>query len=211
MDPGPLLAKSNEVSPSNAANPYDYVGHIHNELLYAYYKTAHQPHGIVSVMERLDSIGSEHIDFVNLASNGYMAPDTAKVAFILEHQITCVAEIIALSGLSLKAKSTLSTFISSVLAFSTAEDDYAVIYSFIVAYEKDVQLDNNFDVRDKEVLLSLSSLARHSLYAKKKRPKKNMDPDWDVLISNIIGSTEGALESQATAIMYGLVAGIVEN
>lgn len=38
-----------------------------------------------------------------------------------------------------------------------------------------------------------------------------MDPDWDVLISNIIAATEGVSESQATAVMYGLVAGIVEN
>ena len=38
-----------------------------------------------------------------------------------------------------------------------------------------------------------------------------MDPDWDVLVSNIIGSVEGASENYATAVMYGLVLGILEN
>ena len=206
-----LRAKGIETLPANPANTYDYVGKLHNELLYTYYQSRRQPNDFASVMERLDSLAWNHLNFIRLAADGYSVPDTVKINSILERQITVATDVIALSKLSVSAKSSLSTFISSIYAFSTTEDDYEVIYSYLVAYESDVLHNVSYSITDKAVLLSLSSIARHSAYAKKKRPKKNMDPDWDVLVSNIIASTEGASESLATAVMYGLLAGIVEN
>lgn len=205
------LAKRNNQLPAHSANVYDHVGVLHNELLSSYYNTSQLPDNLRDIMNRLDSVAQEHEDFGNLAIHGYEAPDLVRVNYILTHQITCTTDVISKLDVSVDAKTSLSNFISAVLSFSTTEDDYGVIYAFIVEYELDVIRSVQFNTADKEVLLTLSSIARHSLYAKKKRPKKNMDPDWDVLISNIIASTEGVDSGAASAVMYGLAAGIAEN
>lgn len=197
--------------PANPANSYDYVGQLHNEILYSFYKQPPKKQNFISVMQRLDSIISKNDAFIDIAASGYTAPDSLKVNYILTHKIICATEVVARSGITLSAKSSLSNFISAVIALSVNEEDYEVIYSYIVSYESDVMLEPIFNTKDREVLLSVASVARYSTYAKRKRPKRNMDPDWDVLVSNIIGTVEGASENYATAVMYGLVLGILEN
>lgn len=206
-----LQARTPVDLPNNPANSFDYVGQLHNILLYSYYEQPPLIQNFSSVMKRLDSIALNSVEFNQFSSGAHILPDSMKVNSILTQKIVSATAIISRSGLSVPAKSSLSTFISSVLDFSLHEEDYEVVYSFIVDYELDVMHDSVFNTKDKEILLSISSIARHSSYVKKKRPKKNMDPDWDVLVSNIIGSVEGASENQATAIMYGLVSGILEN
>lgn len=197
--------------PANAANVYDVAGLLHNEILYSYSAEKKPRHGLAAVATCIDSLARASENFRPLMTVAYVSPDLEKIDFILSHKITCVSSIISSTDLSVSAKTSLSNFISAVLAFSDSQEDYALIYDFIIDYETDVIADVRFDSRDKEVLLTLSSVARYSTYAKKKRPKKNMDPDWDILISNIIASTEGSSYGAAEAIIYGLVAGIVEN
>ena len=205
------FARNNHLLPSHAANIYDHVGVMHNDLLYSYYSSSRLPQNLGGILNRLDSIAQQHVDFGTLTAHGYEAPDLERVNYILTHKINCATDVLLQLDVSVDAKTSLSNFMSAVLSFSTTNDDYGVIYAFIVDYEIEVMHSVQFDTADKEVLLTFSSIARHSLYAKKKRPKKNMDPDWDVLISNIIASSEGLDSGAASAVMYGLVAGIAEN
>lgn len=197
--------------PANSANIYDVYGSIQYDLLLAYYQTEAQPVALLAIANRIDSIANSNSDFQGVKDAGYERPNLTRIEYILSTKITCATGIISGMPISIQAKSSLSNFVSAVLDFSNHEEDYAVIYDYIVSYESEVMKDSLLDSNDQKILLTVSSIARYATYAKKKRPKKNMDPDWDVLVSCILSSAEGANFGAAEAIVYGLVAGVAEN
>ncbi len=206
-----LAFKSNLSGPDHSANTYDNVGKIHNEILTAYFLGKNLPHTTNAIRHRVDSIANSNTAFILLTPHHYQYPESSKLHYILEQKITCATDIITGIDISISAKSSLSNFISAMFAYSNSHDEYPLIYDFIIDYETGIIDSKLYSDRDKEVLLVVTSIARHSMYAKKKRPKKNMDPDWDFLVGNIIASTEGARFGRKEAIILSLTAGIAEN
>lgn len=197
--------------PANTTNAFDFVGKMHNEILYAYYLIPGQPSDIAGIYARIDSIATNRLGLQNLGATSYRLPDFEKIDYIVTTEITSATDVISNSDLSPSAKMSLSNFVSAISAFSTSDDTYEVIYQFIIDYEAAVMADPDFDAQDRELILTVSSVARYSMYANRKRPKKNTDPDWDILVSNIIASVEGAGAGPDDAFVYGLVAGIIAN
>jgi len=97
------------------------------------------------------------------------------------------------------------------LSLCETEDDYEVIYNYIVAYETIVLKSTSFTESDKRVALITTSVARHSAYYRKKRPKKNKDPEWDLMVGNIIAATDGAATGIQESVMRALIVGIAQN
>ena len=124
---------------------------------------------------------------------------------------TCSSEIISNSLDTEVAKNSLSNFITTVLSLCETEDDYGVIYDYIVAYEATVLKSTSFTERDKQVVLTTTSVARHAAYYRKKRPKKNKDPEWDLMVGNIIAATDGASTGIQESVMRALIVGIAQN
>lgn len=54
-------------------------------------------------------------------------------------------------------------------------------------------------------------MARHSAYMARKKPKKNTDPDWTILVVNIVAAADGAENGMAKSVTEGLVGGITSN
>jgi hypothetical protein len=65
-------------------------------------------------------------------------------------------------------------------------------------------------LHDKQVLLSAAAVVRYVSYERKKRPKKNTDPDWDMMVWRIAGSA-GSLSDVQDAIFYSVICGVLEN
>lgn len=203
--------KSGDIMPINSDNPYDSAGQIHNELFESYYASENLPQSISAIASRVESIANDHSEFSGIKSIDYHTVSPERVQYIVSHSDTIVSEIIEGSDMTAAAKSSLDTFMNSLLLLSAKEDSGEVLYHFVVNYESGILTNPLLTERDKQIILTSSSIARHSTYLAKKRPKKNTDPDWDLLIGNIIGGTDGADYEKAEAITMALVTGIVQN
>jgi len=197
--------------PGYTANPYDEAGWIHNELFETYYESSNKPNSISGIITSVQAIADANPSFSKIKPEIYHAVSPERIHYLLEHKNTCVAEVIANSTLTTKGKSSLTNFINSLVVTFDHESSCDVLYAFVVNYEKTILEDAQLTARDKQIILTTTSIARHSSYLAKKKPKKNTDPDWNILIVNVISATEGAEYGLAESITKGLVAGIASN
>ena len=86
-----------------------------------------------------------------------------------------------------------------------------MLYDSIVAYEEAVYNGSSLTNHDKQTILITTSITRHGVYARKKKPKKDKDLEWQYMVGNIFAALDGADNNVEDAIMKGLVTGIVEN
>lgn len=198
--------------PMNSNNPYDNAGQLHDSLLQTYFSRESLPISLTGIITTATSIANENKGFQALF-NGKPYKFTAadRVAYIVSHHDTCQSEIIDSVLTSNSAKSSLTDFINSLLLICETQDDYAVIYKYVVTYEDTVLRDTQLSEYDKRVMLTTSSISRYAAYARKKKPKKNTDPEWRFMVGNISAAIEGARESTEEAVMRGFVTGVVEN
>src|SRR5690606_5308525 len=133
------------------------------------------------------------------------------VEYIIDHQSTCVFEIISDSNMSRNAKASLNEFTTSFISLFNHEQDDAILNQTLVAYERDVLESYLLTEADKEIILTSTSILRYTSYRAKKKPKKNTDPDWTILVGNIASSIEGSYYGPAEAVIRALVTGIAQN
>lgn len=115
--------------------------------------------------------------------------------------------------MSVEGKASIAIFIDSMLLLSKKEDDYASFYAFVCDYENSTTTDSQLTAEDKRIILTTTSIVRHSVHKpkKKKKPKKNTDMDWTIWIANAVGGTHGANTDMFDAILTAATAGIAQN
>jgi hypothetical protein len=205
------MNRSGDIYPVNSDNPYDYAGIIHNEILSAYYEGSNLPTDIPGIAEHVKKTAETNINFMYIKEP--LARDTQlpKIEYILSHPNTCVNDIIAQTGMSPYGKSSLNAFIVTAIILEQPDIEYSVLYDFVCKFEGDIIANPMLTESEKRTILITSSITRCSVYMKKKRPKKNTDPEWDMFIANRIGGTYGANYGSAEAIRTALTAGIAQN
>lgn len=206
----PYLGRPGDSLPFNSSNEFDLAGKIHNELLTLYYEQSPLPSTAAEIASSVESIATSNNAFALLRPPSYLPLTTGQVTK-MDGPHYGVSQIINDSGLSTPAKASLSDFVTTIEDYISANENYDTVYNYCVAYEATVTADPVLTAHDKEVILTTAAIARHSAHFRKKRPKKNTDPDWDWLTVNVIGSSEGAAYGTAEAITYGLAGGIVQN
>ncbi|WP_162127991.1 hypothetical protein [Flavobacterium phycosphaerae] len=206
-----LTNRTTNELPGYNANPYDEAGWVHNELFESYYESSSKPTSVSDIISRVQALADANPNFNSIKTATYRAVSAERINYILEHKNTCVADIIAASSLTSKGKVSLSSFVNSLIVTFDTESNCDVLYKFVTDYEKVVLEDSLLTARDKQLILTTTSIARHSTYLAKKKPKKNTDPDWTILIVHIAAALDGAEYGLAESITEGLVAGIVSN
>lgn len=197
--------------PENEVNPYDEAGLLYNELFDTYYTNGNLGGTVTQIITQVQSIADANSNFNLIKDFPYHNVSSTRVQYLLEHPTTCVNDVISASSMSTGGKTSLTTFINFFIPFLDAESDCDVIYQKLVAYENEVLLNATLTDTDKRIILTTTSVTRHLTYRANKKPKKNTDPDWTVLIGNIIASTEGAEYGSAEAATMALVTGIAQN
>lgn len=197
-------------SPVNASNPFDSAGHIHQQLLTAYFLEDQLPQSSSGIATKVVDLALADSSFVALGS-GYQFSALTRVEYIVLEGQACSHEVVTSTLNDSTAIASLKTFIATVFSMCDSETEFAPVYNYITAYEAGVLAHSNWLASDKEKMLISTSIARHAAYARKKKPKKNKDPDWDLLVSNVLAAVDGADVSMQEAIVRGLVAGIIEN
>jgi hypothetical protein len=197
--------------PGNDANPYDDVGWLYNELFDTYYTNENLGGTVSQIITKVQTIADGSKSFNSIKSSSYNDVSSVRVHYLLDHETTCVTDVISASSMTTVGKSSLTNFVNFFITFLSSENDCDVIYQEVVDYENEVLLNPSLTETDKRIILTTTSVARHSAYRATKKPKKNTDPDWTVLIGNIIASTEGAEYGSAEAATMALVTGIAQN
>lgn len=204
-------SRTANIMPFNGDNVHDLTGELYSELLSAYYENVNLPTSIVDITDLVEHTAAANSTFTALKTATYQPTDPNRVAYLYEHSATSIGEALEESGMSPAAQSSLKDFIRAVLEHIQEDELPVVIYEYIIAYEEKVIGDSQFSAKDKDILLTTTSITRHSAYFRKKRPKKNTDPDWDWLSLSIAAAAEGAGEGRAEAITMSLACGVVEN
>ncbi|WP_298152253.1 hypothetical protein [Flavobacterium sp.] len=197
--------------PANSDNAYDMAGKVYNEIFYSYYDGSSLPIGLTAIRDRVNLVSNLNPRFIACKGSLYRGVQLSKVQSILNNPLTCINDILIGTGMSIPARVSLSTFTTGILSLTAKTEDYATIYDSICNYEAAVLADPLLTAKDKKVILITTSIARHSIYCAKKKPKKNTDPDWTIFIGNIIGGTYGGDNDVAEAIETALVTGIAQN
>ncbi|WP_339887733.1 hypothetical protein [uncultured Flavobacterium sp.] len=200
-----------EGSPSNILNPYDIVGQLHSELFTTYYESDSSETSLEAVTDRVALLANQNSGFVSLSGSSYSFTLEARLAYVMQYGSCCSEGIIIKALESETAVISLTGFVNSVISLCNEENDFAAIYSFITLYEDEILASKNISEFDKKIILTTSSIVRFISYERKKRPKKNTDPEWDLMIGSIVGSIEGGSSSIEDAIVMSLICGVVEN
>lgn len=197
--------------PGNIENPYDEVGWVHNELFESYYASGSAPTTVAGIVAKVEALADANSNFRAIKTITYRSVSAERIQYILDHKATCVTDVISNSSLTADAKLSLTAFINSFLVTFQTESNCDVLYNYVATYEKGIVNNPTLTLRDKQIILITTSITRHTAYLAKKKPKKNTDPDWTVLIGHIVAAVDGAEYGLAESAIEGLVAGIAQN
>lgn len=188
--------------PFNYSNPYESMGVLHNEILNRYMELENPPQELANIALRVQLLMSEQQESIGIFQTNWI--DLSAIEAILENPETSLEDILNHSGLSLNAENSLYEFIDELLLMS--EEDFSEVFAFITAYESDVMNHVNLIAMEKEVILIVTSIVRHSIYFEKGRD----DGDWVTSVGNIAATIKGALSGDLNAVHYALITGLAQ-
>jgi hypothetical protein len=183
-----------ETPVGNKDNPYDDVGLKFRNFLSDYKVGAYNPTTYSEVYTIVQSLTGASSTFGTISTQDLLsacknAPDIALFT-ILEQ-----------STLSQTAKDTLSTVIGNYENWSHQPFDQT--YGEIAEIEANVLNSPTLSENDQRVILSVTSVARYSLYH-----SCCEDTDWEKSVGNIVAALAGSRISSNTAIQYALITSI---
>jgi hypothetical protein len=202
---------TNDELPINSSNSYEFVGQAYQDILHNYYSDSILPTLNDSIIEKVNWKASTHVLFEDFVVADYNLIPESRINYIVSDSNTALNSIVSNLSLPSKEKDNFRVFISTVLFKVDNDLDYVDIYNYVIAYESEIQKSDQLTSSEKEYVLTVTSIIRHSIYAKKRRPKKNTDLDWYWLTANFTGAIEGAQHGKNHAILAALKTGIIEN
>ncbi|KGO93662.1 hypothetical protein [Flavobacterium subsaxonicum] len=192
-----------DATPANTQNPYDFAGAAQNELLDLYLDGNYSYSSIEEVSEQVALLAIQHYTF-----GGQDTPPTIsqeQIAAILTNPSAALGAVATSPALSDTAAAAFSDFMVTLNAAQGAT--YEELYSLIISYEATVINNPAYSSTDKEVILTSTSIARYTIYYRKKRK----DRDWDTSVGNIVAGASGAEENTISAVAMAVVTGISIN
>ena len=207
----PFSKKLFEGIPMNVLNPYDRAGQLHSQLYTAYYEMDSLVTNCVTVSERVTLLANQNSNFIFSLGTPYSFTFGDRVSYVMQYGTCCYEELINNSIENENAANSLTSFVHSFISISQEEGEYASLYSFITLYEDEVLVDDTISTADKKIILTTTSILRFASYERKKKPKKNTDPDWDMMIWSIAGSVDGSSSSIEDAVVMSIICGVLEN
>lgn len=183
-----------EVSPNNPLNPYDSVGIRHNLILHQYLELDSLPSNLLHRIEVVKNLLNlpPNLSLDTIASN--------RINDWIENPESVYDSILANPGLSTSSKARLVDFFEWIEL--NIQNDSINHHAFILNYEDQI-LGEILNNSEREIILSVTSLARHSF-----RRKKRKDKDWEINVTNFVGGYHGILTNSENAILYSLCIGL---
>ncbi|MEH6680367.1 MAG: hypothetical protein V7724_07445 [Sediminicola sp.] len=195
------LQKVPSTAPWNNENAYDPIGRSYWEAL------SSSKHGgmVTGLGQKINGIASTSSERPNKKKLSPSHPSN-KYAIATIDSIQDLQSIITGSDLTLEVQDSLFDFAMDVLDIQY--DGYGTLYDFIIGYEAMVAAHTTFTERDKQVILTFSSLVRHAPYpgntTMSEDEDEEDDEDWDLSVGNIMQYIQIALDGTADGTEAGI-------
>lgn len=213
MSPSNGVSKLSKLYTSsvNLSNPYDVVGQAYYSLYDTYYSAKHDLSTVEAVVDTLTVMAVQDSVFVSLAPASYQFTAQTDVVAILSCDTICQDALLTTCFVSASTRNGFKAFLEDYVLLCEGSSDYSSIHNYVVAYENSILGDTLLSLPEKRLLMIATSIARHTAHAKKKKPKKNTDPEWTLLVTNLYGALDGGMRSDADAVIEALAVGILIN
>lgn len=202
-----LSARFDDVDHSayNSANPFDISGQLHSEFILSYEKLNLTEQSLPSIVSSTLALGMTNSRFNALSSSAYTFNELALLEQILTPNDSLVEITLDRVVKNKKLEHSFLDLLYELKQEFSNEESYESLYKKIITYESEINLDSSLGNSDKTVVLTTTSVLRHQLRRIKKRPKKNTDPDWDLMITTMGATLEGSTRSVQDAIILSLL------
>lgn len=171
------LKSAQVIAPENSSNQWDYIGKKYYEALKVYTNTNGFSNSSSEMSEKLIFL-RQYVKKENNTGKGLIPFTDEMVNAIMDDPENSLIAIISDSGLGSDAKSSLISFLQSLL--SQRHESFNFLYAFIVSYEE-IILDNTTLINDeKDTILIVASISRYSLYSEAERK----DRDWETSVGS---------------------------
>lgn len=189
---------------SIGTNLYDEVGELHNVLFDLYSSPANSPETIESIATEVNQLIS---NYTNLPQTTIPIDSlfSDKLEQFIHYPQQSLDTIVSQIGLSTLAKSKLLNLIEITSGATTTDINEALLE--VVAFEEQILSDTILSLGEKEIILTVSSIAKYSLYDNGDRK----DKDWDLSVGNIVATIYGAANSSQDALLFALTSKIYLN
>lgn len=180
-------------------NPYDYLGAVHNQILTTYLSNQQPNLNLKELQMTIHKIMQEY---------DLSAPST--FSFLEIQELINIPEsvwnsTISTSELSLTAISLLGTLRDTMIYWDFQNlEDTATDW---IDFENDILQDLNLTQEEKRIMLTLSTIIKHSVEYKKGRD----DKDWDISVGNFSGALKGAITNSDSAIALAIIVGLLNQ
>lgn len=172
--------------PTNTDNPYDSDGRMYYEL----FKNHNASDGLQDASSSVSSLVATKTTFNKMQKKDNISETVVKGSNVISDSTVSFSDIIANSNMTEAAKLSLIDFIHSFLFLFKQESRYAILYDFVVQYERIILTDPILTETDKQIILTTTSFARHSAYETRTESTAIIDPDWRKLVTHLIGDSE---------------------
>lgn len=176
--------------PANTENPYDSDGRMYHKLFKNYDALGTLQDASSSVSSPVASVTYAKTAFNKMQKKDNNSAIVIKGANVIPDSSFSFSDIIANSNMTAAAKLSLIDFIHSFLFLFKQESSYAVLYDFVVEYERSIVIDPILTETDKQIILTTSSYGRHSTFDTRTESVAIIDPDWRILVGHLIGDSE---------------------
>ena len=198
-----------EILPANPLNPYDDAGAAHNLVVLSYWAHDWKDNSL-GAAGRISLLAGNSAEFLVLEGASSVALDSLRI-----ESINASADPVALamqgSGMSPEADSSLSGFLNIFFDAYGSTAGYDEAHALITGYEDGVLGSLSLPSADKKIILTATSVMRHAAYMERKKPKKNEDPDWLLLIGSVAAAIDGAKQGTAQSVAMAAASGVLYN
>ncbi|MFC6095482.1 hypothetical protein ACFPVY_02400 [Flavobacterium qiangtangense] len=195
-------ARMGELGPENPSNPFDAAGAICDEITELVVETKPGAGSVAAIAARVDAAMESHPEWGLSAASSPLSGRIAAIALLLDNSDP-LGDAMAGSGMGAGAKSGLSGFVSLLSTSEVAP--YEDIHALAVIYESDMMSNTSYTGSERRRLLEIASIARYSLYRKKRK-----DKDWETSVS-VAGAISGSSDGASLAIRMAVVIGICKR
>lgn len=182
--------------PYNTNNPYDSVGILHTYVLDAFLTTYNAFTTIKDVQMNIHGIMHEFdlTEPLSFSEQEYLE--------IINTPETVWNNLLTTSVFSEVAKDNLKAFREIMMGWENKT--WSLVYTDLLFYENDVLQNSSLSQDEKRMILTLTSIVRHSIHYKKGRD----DKDWDISVGNFSGALKGAMANTDSALALALIVGL---
>lgn len=200
------------ITPVNNNNPYDASGQVFDAIFDLYYLSGDSlPKGTENICSRIEYLASGNALFQINKTFNYQPIQQINVDDLLTNTDSILHKVTAELLISPQARDSIKSFVGKAIFHNSIQDNYADFHTYIINYEDEVIKNIQYSAAEKQIILTVSSIMRYSAFRAKKKPKKNTDPEWDLLIGHVSGAVRGAPHSVNQAATLALATAIAEN